>query len=195
MLTLRSPPDFARSTAHANSAIRHLTNIQVITTDEEDRRRPKALDSGPLLLSSAAQKRLYCPDGIQSHHHATQFLTFSPPFDVKFQTMDTITDDVHSTQGSNVSSIGLSSIQGQMVDDLIASLRRTREQAVAVPDADRPRKPRNEAGDHGERPPSLVVLSVISEELMHILFLVPFEEHRFGIFLHLLFRGFLTYIG
>ena len=132
MLTLRSPPDFARSTAHANSAIRHLTNIQVITTDEEDRRRPKALDSGPLLLSSAAQKRLYCPDGIQSHHHATQFLTFSPPFDVKFQTMDTITDDVHSTQGSNVSSIGLSSIQGQMVDDLIASLRRTREESVKV---------------------------------------------------------------
>lgn len=39
-------------------------------------------------------------------------------------------DDVHSTQGSNVSSIGLSSVQGQMVDDLLASLRRSREQST-----------------------------------------------------------------
>jgi len=126
------PVCFICSTIHANSAIRHLSNIQVITTDEEDRRRPKSFDSGPLLLSSAAQKRLYCPEGIQSHHHATQFLTFSPPFDVKFLTMDTVTDDVQSSQGSNVSSIGLTSIQGQMVDDLIASLRRSRQDTTTV---------------------------------------------------------------
>lgn len=118
------------SISHGSSAIRHLTNIQVITIDDEDRHRPRSSDGGPLLLSSAAQKRIYCPDGISSHHHATQFLTFSPPFDVKFQTLDMSMDDVQSTQGSNVSSIGMSSIQGQMVEELLASLRRTREQPV-----------------------------------------------------------------
>jgi hypothetical protein len=120
------------SIAQGNSAIRHLTNIQVITTDEEGRNRPKPSDSGPLLLSSAAQKRIFCPDGILAHHHTTQFLTFCPPFDVNFETVDKSSDDVQSTQGSHVSSIGMNSIQGQMVDELIASLRRTREQLARI---------------------------------------------------------------
>ncbi len=102
----------------------------MISTFEEGGYRPKPSDSAPLLLSSAAQKRIYCPDGIVPHRHATQFLTFSPPFDVKFQTLDTSMEDILSTQGSNVSSIGLSSVQGQMVDDLLASLRRSREQST-----------------------------------------------------------------
>jgi len=35
----------------------------------------------PLLLSQRAQDRAYFPEGILDHHHAIQYITFSPPFD------------------------------------------------------------------------------------------------------------------
>mmetsp|Transcript_15868 Transcript_15868/g.36584 ORF Transcript_15868/g.36584 Transcript_15868/m.36584 type:complete len:603 (-) Transcript_15868:66-1874(-) len=77
--------------AFAGSAIKHLTQIGVITTDNNDpsntgrggrspRSQPKNEDA-PLLLSKRAQDRAYFPEGILSHHHAMQFITFSPPFE------------------------------------------------------------------------------------------------------------------
>ncbi len=76
----------------AGSAIRHLTRIGVIESDlnNDDRsntsrnhRRypPQRNEDAPLLLSRLAQDRAYFPEGILDHHHATQFITFSPPFE------------------------------------------------------------------------------------------------------------------
>lgn len=36
---------------------------------------------GVLTLSKAARKRIYAPDGTLTHHHAMQYLSFSPPFE------------------------------------------------------------------------------------------------------------------
>ena len=123
--------------AYATSVIRHLTNIQVINPDEEDKAgqrlfRPKSED-GPLLLSREAQKRIYSPDGVLNHHHATQFLSFSPPFDSKFQTKFQSNEDAFSV--SNISSISGSvhQFQGSLVENLIANLRaKAKEEAEAA---------------------------------------------------------------
>jgi hypothetical protein len=78
------------SIAIAGSAIRHLTRIGVITTDNDDstcsdkernRRQQLRNDDAPLLLSKRAQDRAYFPEGILDHHHAIQFITFSPSFE------------------------------------------------------------------------------------------------------------------
>lgn len=123
-----------RRIAFATSVIRHLTHIQVINPFEEDMMgsftfRPKSEDS-PLLLSREAQKRIYSPDGILTHHHATQFLTFSPPFDSKFQTKFHGGEDAFST--TNISSISGSFFQVNLVDDLIANLRARNAEAAAA---------------------------------------------------------------
>jgi len=74
--------------AFAGSAIRHLTRIGVISTDndisddrEQCRPRQPRNEDAPLLLSKRAQDRCYFPEGILNHHHAKQFITFSPPFE------------------------------------------------------------------------------------------------------------------
>jgi hypothetical protein len=75
--------------AFAGSAIRHLTHIGVISKDSNDtsddkeqyRPRPPKNEDAPLLLSKRAQDRAYFPEGILNHHHAIQFITFSPPFE------------------------------------------------------------------------------------------------------------------
>jgi len=77
--------------AIAGSAIRHLTRIGVITTDNDDstcsdkernrNRRQLRNDDAPLLLSQRAQDRAYFPESILDHHHAIQFITFSPSFE------------------------------------------------------------------------------------------------------------------
>jgi hypothetical protein len=134
------------SIGFANSAIRHLTNIQIINTDEDDKSgrrvsQPKP-EGSPLVLSRVAQKRIYSPDGVLSHHNATHFLTFSPPFDSMIQTREQSNFDVISTPGSNVSSLSGANFQvsgpnfqGYLVDDLIASLMRPKsieEQAASA---------------------------------------------------------------
>src|SRR5210317_1168808 len=70
----------------ATSAIRHLTTVGVIIPDETDKStrrvfKPKSEES-PLLLSKKAQDRIYAPEGVLNHHHAVQFITFSPPLDL-----------------------------------------------------------------------------------------------------------------
>lgn len=81
-----------------------------MNTDEEDNLgsrtfRPKS-EKSPLVLSNAAQKRVYAPNGILSHHHAVDFLTFSPPFDNIRQAIDLTNDDTNSSIGSHFSSVG-----------------------------------------------------------------------------------------
>ena len=80
------------SIAIAGSLIRQLTRIGIITVENENtwdtekerlsRRRQQARNEDtPLLLSKRAQDRTYFPEGILDHHHAVQYITFSPPFD------------------------------------------------------------------------------------------------------------------
>ena len=40
---------------------------------------------GALTLSDEAKKRIYAPDGILTHHHAIQYLSFGPPFEKPFE--------------------------------------------------------------------------------------------------------------
>jgi hypothetical protein len=74
------------SIGYATSAIRHLTKIGTINPHEDNSQpgkrvfRPKSEDA-PLLLSKQAQDRAYFPEGILNHHHAIQYITFSPPFE------------------------------------------------------------------------------------------------------------------
>lgn len=110
--------------SYATSVIRHLKLIQIIVSTEHERSglrrsQPKSEDS-LLLLSTLAQKRIYMPNGVLTHHHATQFLSFSPPFNNDTSGVEQANDDI----SSNVSSLGMgSNFQGTLVDELITSLR------------------------------------------------------------------------
>lgn len=121
--------------SYATSAIRHLKRMQIIVTHEHDRlglrrSQPKSEDS-LLLLSTLAQKRIYLPNGVLTHHHATQFLSFSPPFNHETAGVDQANDDI----SSNVSSLGMGShFQGALVDDLITSLQaKTKDRLSRTP--------------------------------------------------------------
>ena len=82
---------------YAKSAIRHLTNIGVINTNDDDGSQPGKrvvrtnVEDSPLLLGKTAKDRSYFPEGILNHHHAIQFMTFSPPF-------ESITSEMRSGQ-------------------------------------------------------------------------------------------------
>ena len=96
----------------ATSAIRHLTTIGVIIPDEDDKSsrrvfKPKSEES-PLLLSKKARDRIYAPEGIFNHHHAVQFITFSPPLDPnrKAIELNSERDDTNSSVGSHLSELG-----------------------------------------------------------------------------------------
>eukprot|EP00934_Nitzschia_sp_Nitz4_P007618 Nitzschia sp. Nitz4//scaffold9_size221794//29218//30824//NITZ4_001322-RA/size221794-snap-gene-0.126-mRNA-1//-1//CDS//3329560929//7608//frame0 len=99
--------------AFANSAIRHLTHVGIVNTDEKDASghpvfRPKS-EKSPLLLSLEAQHRIHVPRGSATHHHAVNFLAFSPPLDTpaRAATMpDVHHDDALSSVGSHFSSLG-----------------------------------------------------------------------------------------
>jgi hypothetical protein len=65
--------------------------------------RPKSEET-PLMLSKEAQDRIYAPEGIFSHHHAVQFLTFSPPFDSNILPVGLSNDDANSSLGSSIGS-------------------------------------------------------------------------------------------
>jgi hypothetical protein len=74
-----------KSTVFATSCMRHLSNIGLVCTDEDEKPgrrsfRPKSVESA-LMLSKKAQSRIYAPDGIMDHHHAVHFITISPPLD------------------------------------------------------------------------------------------------------------------
>ena len=104
------------SMSYATSAIRHLTSIGVIHSDEaktKGRRlfRPKSEDT-PLIMSKEAQDRVYAPEGVFNHLHAVQFITFSPPFDPNRTIIESNNDrdDANSSLGSHCSGLGTDSI-------------------------------------------------------------------------------------
>jgi hypothetical protein len=95
------------SSVFATSCIRHLSNIGVVCTDEDERPgrrtfRPKSVESA-LILSKKAQSRIYAPDGIMDHHHAVHFITISPPLDPNRKPVELATErdaDANSSLGS-----------------------------------------------------------------------------------------------
>ena len=91
----------------ATSCIRHLTSLGIVCTDDEERPgtfRPKSAEAA-LVLTKTAQSRLFVEDGIvMKHHHAVQFVSLSPPMDVKnnnnnttYHSVDHDRDDAHSS--------------------------------------------------------------------------------------------------
>lgn len=83
----------AKATAgYAGALLDHLQEFKVVESvfDNGIRRgaRPRT-DESILVLSSLARSRMYVPDGILKHHHAAQFLSFSPPLE-KLQRVDVL---------------------------------------------------------------------------------------------------------
>ena len=56
-----------------------------------------------LVLSRDAENRIYAPEGVLNHHHAIQFITFSPPFDNR-RPVELNDDGGSSVTGSHESS-------------------------------------------------------------------------------------------
>lgn len=72
--------------AYASGLLNQLKDIGLLCyktggeTTTTGKNHPKMTESSFLVLTQEAQSRMYVPDGILKHHHACQFLTFSPPF-------------------------------------------------------------------------------------------------------------------
>jgi len=66
-----------------------ISTQQVTSTSSATDAPPKVGDApspdGVLTLSKEAKKRVYAPDGILTHHHAIQYLSFGPPFEKPFE--------------------------------------------------------------------------------------------------------------
>jgi hypothetical protein len=105
-----------------------LTTIGVIIPNEDDRSsrrafRPKSEES-PLLLSKKAQDRIYAPEGFFNHHHAVQFITFSPPLDPnrKAIELNSERDDANSSLGSHCSEPGSDSVVAKNNANVLSGL-------------------------------------------------------------------------
>lgn len=77
------------------------------------------MEDAPLLLSRKAQERAYFPCGILDHHHAVQFVSFSPPFE-KAVHLSRLSSS--RSQDDGLSSLGSLSEDRQDVINIIASL-------------------------------------------------------------------------
>lgn len=85
---------------YASTLLNHLKQIGVLqyarASDFDSKWKQligRAKHSGEdtvLVLSKAAQKRVYVPEGILKHHHACQFLSFTPPFEAEEQRVDVL---------------------------------------------------------------------------------------------------------
>jgi hypothetical protein len=60
--------------------------------------RVKAEPPTVLTLSELAQARIYAPDGILKHHHASEYLTFVPPFESPVQRATEHPDELSASQ-------------------------------------------------------------------------------------------------
>ena len=88
--------------------------------------KPPADGDACLVLSPEAKSRIYVPEGILKHHHACQFLTFSPPFES--QIVDVLSDQVIVVDDGSTSQLsesqlgyGLSSVSFEDNGSLAAS--------------------------------------------------------------------------
>lgn len=138
--------------AIAGSAIRHLTRVGVISTDNDDasfsdkemhRHRQQQLrnEDAPLLLSKRAQDRAYFPEGILDHHHAIQFITFSPTFEFS---------NDNDTQ-ANTEPVGKASIFSFFHDSLCKSVSDSQYDVHSSPQA---------SDSIGKRNPGILTLGV-----------------------------------
>jgi hypothetical protein len=92
---------------YASELLNHLKSLNVLSPVSNPRWkfvRPKA-DDVILALSKAAQARVYVPGGIFKHHHASQFLTFVPPFEgnVRVDVLGSDMDDASARSASQLS--------------------------------------------------------------------------------------------
>jgi hypothetical protein len=78
-----------------------------------------AMEDAPLLLSKRAQERAYFPEGILSHHHAVQFVSFVPPFEKPIHITGLPTS---RSQDDALSSLGSLSGDRQDVKNIISQL-------------------------------------------------------------------------
>jgi len=60
-----------------------------------------------LVLSKVAQKRVYVPEGILKHHHACQFLSFTPPFEGEDQRVDVLSGATSAGGGAAGATVGV----------------------------------------------------------------------------------------
>lgn len=67
--------------------------------------RPTKSVDASLLLSSKAQSRIFAPEGVLNHHHAVQFVTFSPPMDPNRLPVDIVSEP--RTESGSHSSVSL----------------------------------------------------------------------------------------
>jgi hypothetical protein len=95
--------------AYASEVLNHLKYIGVLCSKTAAATKPittshkQKSEESVLLLSPDAQSRLYVPEGVLKHHHAFQFLTFSPPFEtlVRVDVLAADTDDGSASQLSD----------------------------------------------------------------------------------------------
>ncbi|KAL7559727.1 hypothetical protein ACA910_003312 [Epithemia clementina (nom. ined.)] len=77
--------------SYASKAVQHLQQLQIISQlgpadiDRAKLTPSRKPEESILVLSREAQTRSYVPGGILRHHHAHQFLSFSPPFESTFR--------------------------------------------------------------------------------------------------------------
>jgi hypothetical protein len=92
---------------YASVVLQHLQSNHTLeyvscSTLESLRRKivRNKVDDNVLTLSKAAQARIYVPDGILKHHHACQFLAFSPPFEplIRVDVLSAEMDDASASQ-------------------------------------------------------------------------------------------------
>lgn len=100
-----------------------MKNIGVISPQGAPSTLPSgakpAAEDAPLLLSKKAQERAYFPEGLLTHHHAVQFVSFAPPFETPVH----ITKLASSrSQDASLSSLGSMSEDRQDGINVIAAL-------------------------------------------------------------------------
>ena len=94
--------------SYASKAVQHLQQLHIISQlghNEADKAKltpTRKPDETILVLSREAQTRSYVPGGILRHHHAHQFLSFSPPFESSFR-VDVLAGDAPDDVASQLS--------------------------------------------------------------------------------------------
>ncbi|KAL3910807.1 MAG: hypothetical protein SGILL_007546 [Bacillariaceae sp.] len=116
--------------AFAGTVIRHLRNVGVISAQgyvpeglsgAKPNKNGGSTEDAALLLSKKAQERAYFPEGILSHHHAVQFVSFQPPFE-KSGPIPAVGAALSPSQDDGLSSLGSLSSDRHDVKNVIASL-------------------------------------------------------------------------
>jgi hypothetical protein len=121
--------------SYARELLNHLKGLNVLTPVLNPRWnfvRPRA-DDVILALSKAAQARVYVAGGIFKHHHASQFLTFVPPFEanVRVDVLGADLDDASASQLSDASVTMAGSEQKEARSTSISGKRSTMSLSLA----------------------------------------------------------------